>query len=393
MWPLDGAADRPIMRTFPRRGPDNDSHGRRGAPSGFHLAAVSRRLFEGTQVLEFCLTLLLALHLVAVNIGSTGPLVCIWLHRRCYQHGDRVAGQVGRSLAIASIGLTALGFVLGVGLLGLLWQMGDRPYFDAMAQFPAARYWTLLGESAFFYACMIAYVLLWERFEHRRVWLGLLAVFASTDLLYHFPPMMAMTAVIPTRAELIGVAIDPAMYRRLLLDPEILARTLHIWLASLAVTGAAVMGYGLRAGRNNAWETDGARIAKWGARIALVPTLLQLPIGVWVFLELPPAASDALLGGELLASGLIVASLLSALGLIHHLAAVAMGDTTREAVHRALILMVLVVLLMTGVLRQGRIVSTIHGGAPMGGPLAGQVVSRGPPGEDRARRAAHHRVD
>ena len=333
-------------------------------------------------MLEVCLTLLLAVHLVTVNIGSAGPLVCIWLHRRSFRHGDKTAGRVGRRLAVASIRLTVVGLVLGLLLLALLRQTGDQPYFDAMAQFPAARYWSLLGELAFYFVCMKAYVWPWKWLRRRRALLDLLAILAATDLLYHFPPLMAMIASIPTRADLIDVTIDRAMYRRLMLDPEILARTLHVWLASLAMAGAAVMLFGLRAGRIAMSQADGERIAKLGARIALVPTLLQMPIGAWVFLRLPTAAGDALLGGDALASGLMVASLISALGLMHHLAAVGMGDTREQAVRRSLLLMLLVVVLMAGTLRRSRVVSTLPRGEPPVGKIAarvaGQVVSRGP---------------
>ena len=129
--------------------------------------------------------------------------------------------------------------------------------FAAAAQFPASRYWNLLAELVFFYVMMIAYVLLWDRIKNRRVWLGLLATLAATDLLYHFPPLMAMIALIPTRSDLIGVDIDLSVYRRLMIDPEIVARTLHIWLASLAMTGAALMLYGLRALRVAESQADG----------------------------------------------------------------------------------------------------------------------------------------
>jgi len=87
-------------------------------------------------------------------------------------------------------------------------------------------------------------------------------------------------------------------------------------------------------------------LAAWGAWLALVPTLLQLPVGLWVLLQLPLAERDALLGSDLYATGLFALALLAALRLMHQLAAVALGDTERKQIVGSLSTMALVVALM-----------------------------------------------
>ena len=54
------------------------------------------------------------------------------------------------------------------------------------------------------------------------------------------------------------------------------------------------------------------------------------------------------MGSDLSATGLLGASLLLTLGLLHHLAAIAFGDTQRTVVLRAMAILGLLVLLMVG---------------------------------------------
>ena len=68
----------------------------------------------------------------------------------------------------------------------------------------------------------------------------------------------------------------PVDFRRAILDPEVFSQFLHHVLASFAVVGVAMMGYALRVERRGGAADDVRRVAIWGGRTALVPTLLQL---------------------------------------------------------------------------------------------------------------------
>ena len=72
------------------------------------------------------------------------------------------------------------------------------------------------------------------------------------------------------------------------------------------------------------------------ARVALVATLLQLPVGVAVMLSVPNRLRDALLGEDLLAAVPFACGMLATLGLLHTLAAVALGDRDPRQVRRSL---------------------------------------------------------
>lgn len=309
------------------------------------------------EVLEILTTLMLALHLFAVNVGAAGPLACIWLHRLEHRNKNVTAGYLGRRLAGLSMLLLAVGLLLGLLLLGLLWLAEDRAYFSAAAQIPMTRYWFALAELAFAFGCLAAYLLLWDRLGQRRFWHGLIAVVASTNLLFHFPPLLTMIAVISTRPELEGLLIDSPTYRQLLLDSEIASRVVHVWLASLAVTGLLVTVCAEKVARRVENPADAIRLATWGARWALLPTLGQLGVGLWVTLALKDEARVAVMGADALATSLLGISIFMSLVLLHHLAALAMGEISRPVIWRSVLLLALVLVLMSGTLRRVRAVS------------------------------------
>jgi hypothetical protein len=85
-----------------------------------------------------------------------------------------------------------------------------------------------------------------------------------------------------------------------------------------------------------------------------VATTAQILVGVWVLFELPPAMQNQVLGEDLTATALFGASIVAALGLMHHLSVVALGDVSRRVVGRAALLIVLVVLLMVATLHRAR---------------------------------------
>ncbi|MEO2022659.1 MAG: hypothetical protein ABGX05_12635, partial [Pirellulaceae bacterium] len=175
----------------------------------------------------------------------------------------------------------------------------------------------------------------------------LLPLLASTNLLYHFPPLF----LIFSQLDPAGEALTSAQFRARLVDGYVVARTLHFCLAALAVTGIALVVFALKQSRGSESNVDSVRPARWGARLALVATLLQLPAGIWIVLEMGPGAQRQLMGGSLVATGLFGLSLIGALALIHYLSAIAFGKFRREVAVRTISLMILIVLLMTVVAR------------------------------------------
>jgi len=285
-----------------------------------------------------------------MNLAAAGPLICIWLHWRASRRRDELADAAGRRLAWLSLWSLVAGTVLGGGLLGVS-LVAEPKYFSVLAGFGAHKLWFLLAELGCSLLWTGLYAALWNRAKRYSPAHATVALLSITNLLYHFPPMMSAVALVDTR---------PAMAEEItamtaigwLQVPEILSRSVHVWLASLAVSGLALA---ILAMQRSAAATDAdRRLAAAGARIALVPTVFQLLVGMWVLLTLPRRAAGGLMGGDLPATTLLCVSVLLSLLLLHLLGAIAMGEVTRQSVTRCALVMLLVVLCMSAVLRRVR---------------------------------------
>ncbi len=71
-------------------------------------------------------------------------------------------------------------------------------------------------------------------------------------------------------------------------------------------------------------------------------------------LSVPSRLGQALMGDDLPATMALAGGVLATLGLLHHLAAVAFGDSDRRQVRRSVVLMLATVLLMTATLQRVR---------------------------------------
>jgi hypothetical protein len=299
-------------------------------------------------VLDLFLVLLLALHLLLVDVAMAGPLVCIWLEWR----GTRLANSASNDLArrLARVATQALvgGVLLGMILLAVRWASDDRGYFRAAAMIPASRLWFGLAELFFYLACMFAYLQFWDRLRAWRFVHRMLAVAASSNLMLHFPALFVIISVV-SRRNLIGdEPLDRAGYWQLLLDREVVSRVVHVWLSSMAVTGVILMALAQRIGPASDKTVGQQRLVQYGAWLALIATVLQVPVGMWVTLEMPESARESLFGGDLVASSLFGISLLLVLYMAHTLSAVVQGDSSSAHVRRTLLAAAAIVLLMVG---------------------------------------------
>lgn len=300
---------------------------------------------------ELVVVVLLALHLLCVNVASAGPLVCLWLEWR-EGRGDVLAGRAGRYLAQVSLQLFVVAIVLGLAIGWILWS----PEYAASIRKLGSRVHFGVAEIVFSLALMAGHFVWWRRAKdcsrRARIVRSLLPLAAGTNLLYHFPFLFVVLSRIVSGTDDVSVPLTGAEFRQRMMDGEVLARTVHFWLASLSVTGLALVGCALRMSRGDEPPAAVARVAQWGGRIALVPTLLQLPVGMWVLLQLDDVGQKRLMGGDAIGTALFALAVLAALLLMHQLTAVAMGNTKRGALIRSMALMFVVVLLMTGTVRR-----------------------------------------
>jgi hypothetical protein len=302
---------------------------------------------------QLVLSLLMTLHLLAVGVAGWLPVACLLLERRSAA-GDEFAGNLSRRLALHAQALLFAGILIGVIIIGLgVWQRGAA-YLGLFATVPARRLWFGLAELVFFFVCMAAYRASWDWFAGRRFWHRALALLAASNLLYHFPPLFTVMTTLATQPQLRNRAFR---FLDLLLEREILTRTLHHWLAGMAAASVYVAWTASRAraaapatydcpgpcARDRNRRTDVAILA---SRWALLAAGLQFPVGAYLVVVMPGLQRGALLGGDPMAAVLFVAALLAALGLMHHLAAFSIAGGTLADARRCAWLTTLTVLMM-----------------------------------------------
>ena len=299
-------------------------------------------------LLDLLLILTLTPHLAAVGFAGVAPLVALGLEWRGARRENDLPDRVARYLAAQSMLWLCVGMLLGAAALGISWLRGGDAYFDAFRAFPLRRYWFGAAELAFSLGCLALYVRWRPRKRSGRVGHRLLALLASTNLLYHFPALFTAVAVLVQRG-----AAGEVPFLSMLADAEVLARVAHYLMAAVAATGVFLL-LAARSARFRADEAINGRIARWGGRLALPATLLQIPLGVYLLLVMPPLARQRLMFADPLASLLLAGGLATALGLMHQLAAAALGGCSPAEARRSAALFGLTLLLMVAARQQSR---------------------------------------
>jgi hypothetical protein len=291
---------------------------------------------------SFLITLLLAAHLLAMNLASAGPVVGAWLARRPEPEGEH-----GRGVFRASLYALLVGSLLGGALI--VWPSSGLR--QALGRFPADAYWFGGLELLFSAACIAALAFGGAPIGRRRWIIGGLAIVSATNLLYHFPPLMAVLgelAADPGWAK--EEVIDRATLLRLWKRPEILSLWAHFVLASITVACVAAMWPGRSTHR--AVDGEAGLVERRLGAVALAASTLQIPVGLWLLGTRGAGNRDAILGGELLAVLLFAGGVLGALWLLQSLLAVTLGE--RGAISRATVAIIIVTVLMTATLRTAR---------------------------------------
>lgn len=294
---------------------------------------------------------LLAGHLAAMNVAAAGPLIAAWMTGGQPADGN-AAHRLGRRLAEVALAALVVGAVLG----GALILFPGSQLRAALARFPMAAY-AFAGLELLFSAACIAFQVVASRRQPVRRWLAWgLAVASSTNLLYHFPPWMTVIGKLAANPHWAGInvhEIDRSALLRLWIRPEVLAPWAHFVLASLAA--AAIAALWLDNSGDEREATAQSSTFRRLAAVALVASLLQLPIGVWLLLVSERSARESMIGGNLTATCCFTAGVLAALMLLQTLSAMALGETARTMRRRAGWLLLAVVVLMAATLRASRL--------------------------------------
>ena len=301
---------------------------------------------------EFLFAILLAVHLLCVNVAAGAPILaiaCEWGDAR----GSVLARRAGQYLSWAALLSLIAGLVLGLALFAIRWS----PHYSAAVSRLHYKLGWGGGELAFSLVLMVVAVALWLGSGPSATWLrwsrGFLSFLNGANLLYHFPFLfLVLSRLTQTQTEA-GEPISAATFRGLMVAGDTPALAVHVMCASLAMAGIALLGYALRLQREAADPKDANTIARWGALAALIPTLAQIPTGLWILATLPPREQSQLLDANLAGLCFLV-SLGLALWLMQTLATIAAGETTRRILISAMGISTTVVVLMTFAWRLSR---------------------------------------
>jgi hypothetical protein len=244
-----------------------------------------------------------------------------------------------------------LGVATGIALGVVAWFDPRQSFGDAISRFPTSAVANFVGEIVFAVVCLGICAGTWDRWRGRPLLHGLFALLAATNLLYHFPPLMVVMDELAVQPELVAdPIISRPVFRPLMLRGDVFSQSLHFIVASVSVAAAALIVIAWRQ-RRTADKKGSDRLISIGAWIALVASLAQLAIGVWVLFELPPGSRGALMGDSWWATSLFMVAMLATVGLLHSLGTIALGDTRDSNVRQCILLMLAVVVLMTTILR------------------------------------------
>ena len=296
-------------------------------------------------------SILLAVHLVLVNLAAIGPLFCIGLLWRDAVAAQRTARWLARRACLSLlVGMLLGGLLMGLYSFGGAALDGTR-FYKALLQIPHDRLWWSVAELAFYYLCMLPVVFFWQPLLRWRWLLTLLFFLAATNLIYHFTPMFVLVGQLQGSPD--STPLTNSELLSLYFSPPVLARVVHHLLAGFAIvptvlllrTAAQAHHAGTKA-EKDAFDALARRAGLW----ILGVTLLEIPSGIWFLFQLPEFAQDRLLGGNALATSWFVAALLTVLLLLYKTGAVVMGETARRDARQVAALLFAVILMMTGLL-------------------------------------------
>ena len=298
--------------------------------------------------------LLLSLHLLLMNLAAVGPLLAIWLDMRSLRRDQPEVAGIGRLVGWVSLGAFGLGILLGLAQGGLIWLEGDKAYFTALSYVWDSKVIYVLWEIGFSAVCLAIYVAWWQYGQRAAGWQRivsrLLALLAATNLLYHFPPLFTIVGMMARGEVTVDPPVDSGEFRSLLFQSEVIWFTLHFWFASFAVSGLLTGMLCLKRLPDKQREsTAGAAFI-----IALVATLLQIPVGFMLTTSLNSGQQSRLMGGDPLCTAFFAIGVGMALWLMNLLAGLAFFEREAKKAHQAAMVLGGTILLMTAAMLLSR---------------------------------------
>jgi hypothetical protein len=259
-------------------------------------------------LLKVLLLLTFFLHIIPMNFALGGGFVAAVTdfigRKKNRPHHLALAKSLARMLPIL------IAFTITLGIAPLLFvQVLYGQFFYTSSILIAWPWLSVIVLLILSYYGFYLYAFRWERLEGKRLIVVLVSavLFASIGFIYTNNLVLMLT---PQKWAAMYFE-NPHGTRLNLSDPTVIPRFLHFFVASFALTGILVALYGLLKRRND------VELGRWAVRYGILwfvgPTVLQLGVGSWFFLNLPDEVSHLFLGGSGFATGVFLTAMACAL--------------------------------------------------------------------------------
>jgi hypothetical protein len=253
-------------------------------------------------LLEALLVFTLFLHLLPMSLlmgGGTLTVISELIGRRDERH-RKLAQATARLLPV----LVAFTITMGVAPL-LFLQVIYGPLFFSSSILMAWPWLSIIGMMLLGYYGYYWHSFQFERLGRRAVWVTLAstALFTIIGLLFTSNMVLMLT---PARWEAIYKAGRSGLQWDLA-EPTILPRFLHMFVASLALSGLGIAMLG--AVKARADTAFGAWVRQYGLGWFVAATWIQFAVGLWFLVSLPPSIRSVFLGGRAVETGLLIVAL------------------------------------------------------------------------------------
>lgn len=249
----------------------------------------------------FLLAILATVHLLLVSVGAVSPLINIvyeWMEPG--EAGSRY--QLNNRLTRFSIMAWVGGGIFGV-LLG--WASWSEELSGVLSRLSSKVNYGII-EYFFSLVLMVAYLVWRQRVAKpgvvQRALRCIFPLAAGTNSIYHFPVLFAVVGELKRRGLSTGDKITASEFRQeWLVESIVWAKSIHVVIAGIAVTGMVVLMIAARAKRQDD-DTLYRTASLAGARMALLALVAQVLTGFWLIMSLAPSQQKLLMGGDTLAT-------------------------------------------------------------------------------------------
>lgn len=299
--------------------------------------------------MQIVLILIIGLHLVCVLTAAGAPLIALVLHGRRMQRRLSVSQSGGAKLVFWSI----VGLWVGTFLGGIIGWLSWDGIFSAKLSMLSNKVFYLVLEWLFSMV-LLSWVYWWWRKSEvvvgwKHVTRGLLLLFASLNLLHHFPIFFSAMGAISDELALAGGKLSGDEFNNLAFQSAGISKTLHVIMAAIMIGGAALTLLGTREYvLGGTVEQGWSKLAQWGARTTFVTYLIIIPTGVWAVINMSDGRMDALMGDDSAATICFGFAMLLVVAQMHQWSQIAFGKVEVRKVAQAVTTLITTIILMTG---------------------------------------------